>query len=156
MRPSEVPEGGKFRASPAAALLATAGAWGDLDCLCVTIDAAGDLIVASATNALGVIWVPEGRKDSSKANYKQVQDRQYTVFRRATFQEAEIGSSPTLTSGNKVYAAAAGDVVAGDSMPTGAGVGAVFIGWVLPDPTVAGGAGLKLVLDVNGWLVGLA
>jgi hypothetical protein len=159
-RISEAPEGGKFRARAAAALDGQAGAWGDGDLLCVTFDAAGDLVIGAAATTRGVIWTPEGRKDSSKANYKQViGGKMYTVFTWAVFQEMERGTSPTLDEGDAVFAAAAGDVIniaAGTA--TGAGAGAIYIGQVLNDETVPGvaGTGLRLILNVNGFTVGLA
>lgn len=159
-RISEAPEGGKFRARASAALGGTVGAWGDGDLLNVTFDAAGDLIVGTAVTTRGVIWVPEGRVDSSKANYKTViAAKMYTVFTWAVLQEMEIGTSPTLDEGDAVYAAAAGDVIniaAGTA--TGAGVGAIYIGQVLNDETRPGavGTGLRLILNINGFTVGLA
>lgn len=159
-RISEAPEGGKFRARAAAALDGVAGAWGDGDLLCVTFDNAGDLVVGAAATTRGVIWTPEGRKDPSKANYKEViGGKMYTVFTWAVIQEMERGTSPTLDEGDAIFAAAAGDVIniaAGTA--TGAGAGAIYIGQVLNDETVPGavGTGLRLILNVNGFTVGLA
>lgn len=159
-RISEAPEGGKFRARAAAALDGQAGVWGDLDLLCVTFDAAGDLIIGTAVTTRGVIWVPEGRKDTTVASYNNViGGKMYTVFTWAIIQEMEIGTSPTLDEGDAVFAAAAGDVInIAAGTPTGAGAGAIYIGQVLNDETRPGavGTGLRLVLNVNGFTVGLA
>lgn len=159
-RISEAPEGGKFRARAAAALDGQAGVWGDLDLLCVTFDAAGDLIIGTAVTTRGVIWVPEGRKDTTIASYNNViGGKMYTVFTWAVIQEMEIGTSPTLDEGDAVYAAAGGDVInIAAGTPTGAGAGAIYIGQVLNDETRPGavGTGLRLILNVNGFTVGLA
>lgn len=159
-RISEAPEGGKFRARAAAALDGQAGVWGDLDLLCVTFDAAGDLIIGAAATTRGVIWVPEGRKDTTIASYNNViGGKMYTVFTWAIIQEMEIGTSPTLDEGDAVFAAAAGDVInIAAGTPAGAGAGAIYIGQVLNDETRPGavGTGLRLILNVNGFTVGLA
>ena len=156
-RISETPEGGKFRAIADATISGQAGLWGDGDLLCVTFDADGELVLAAATTARGVIWTPEGRKDSTKTNYKQVQGgKYYTVHTWAVLQDMEIGTSPTMGAGDAVYAAAGGDVVVTAGTATGAGVGAIYIGQVFPDNTKAPGTGLKLVVNVNGFTVGLA
>lgn len=159
-RISEAPEGGKFRARAAAALDGQAGVWGDLDLLCVTFDAAGDLVIGAAATTRGVIWTPEGRKDSTVANFKEViGGKMYTVFTWAVLQEMEIGTSPTLDEGDALFAAAAGDVLnVAAGTATGGGAGAIYIGQVLNDETRPGavGTGLRLILNVNGFTVGLA
>ena len=156
-RISEAPEGGKFRARAAAALDGVAGAWGDGDLLCVTFDTNGDLVLAAAATARGVIWTPEGRRDPTVANYKQVQGgKMYTVFTWAVIQEMEDGTSPTMGLGDAVYAAASGDVVVTSGGVAGAGAGAMYIGQILNDETVPGGTGLRLILNVNGFFVGTA
>lgn len=156
-RISEAPEGGKFRARASAALGGTIGAWGDGDLLCVTFDTSGDLVVGAAATTRGVIWVPEGRKDSTKANYKTViAAKMYTVFTWAVVQEMEDATAPTMDLGDALYAAAAGDVTVTTGGVAGAGAGAVYIGQILNDETVKGGTGRKLILNVNGFLVGTA
>jgi len=139
MRIDQAPEGGKFRATAAAALDGTAGAWGDADMLCVQFDGSGDIVVAAAgDNCDGVIWTKEGRKSVTDDN-KVIGGRKYTVFTFAELVEAEIGASPALSEGDTVYATALGDVtinafgVAGD----------IYIGTVLK-------GGSRLVVNVNG------
>lgn len=144
-RPSQMPEGGKFRARAAAALDGTAGAWGDGDLLCVTFDANGDLIASAIGTAIGIIYTPEGRRDSTQANFKQViGGKRYTVLTFGEIQEMADSTSPVFSAGDPVYAAAAGDVTAASA------AGAVYIGQILEDDTVPGGAGLRLVLNVHG------
>jgi len=138
MRIDQAPEGGKFRATAAAALDGTAGAWGDADMLCVTFDASGDLVVAALGTAIGVIWTKEGRKPLSDGSDNEViGGRKYTVFTYAELVEAEIGSSPALSEGDEVWATAAGDVV------TSPATGAVYIGTVLS-------GGSRMIVNVNG------
>lgn len=159
-RISEAPEGGKFRARAAAALDGQAGVWGNADLLCVTFDAAGDLIIGGLATTRGVIWVPEGRKDTSVASYDNVVGgRMYTVFTWAVIQEMEIGTSPTMDEGDSVWAAASGDVLnVAAGTATGAGAGAIYLGQILNDETRPGavGTGLRMILNVNGFTVGLA
>jgi hypothetical protein len=145
-----MPEGGKFRAKASAALGGTAGAWGDGDLLCVDFDANGELIVNAAVGtAKGVIYTPEGRRDSTVATFKQViAGKVYTVLTFAEIQEMANSTSPVFAAGDPVYAAAGGDVT------NASAVGAIYLGQILPDDTVPGGAGLKLVLNVNGAPVG--
>ena len=149
-RPSSMPEGGKFRARAAAALDGTAGAWGDGDLLCVDIDGNGELIVNAAVGtAKGVIYTPEGRKDPDQANFKEaIGGKVYTVLTFGEIQEMAGATSPAFSAGDPVYAAANGDVT------NASAAGAVYIGHIVPDDTVPGGAGLKLVLNVNGAPVG--
>ncbi len=138
MRIDKAPEGGKFRATAAAALDATAGAWGDADMLCVQFDASGDLIVAAAgDNCDGVIWTKEGRKALDDGTDNQViGGRVYTVFTFAELTEAEIGASPALSAGDAIYATAAGDV-------GGVATGDIYIGTVL-------GGGSRMLINING------
>lgn len=144
MHPDQVPEGAKFRAVAASALDGTAGAWGDGDMLCVTLDGSGELIVAAAATAIGVIWTREGRKDpgDGTTTFKNViGGKKYTVFTGTVeFVEAEVGSSPALSVGDKVWAKANGDV------GTSAVAGDRFIGWVVADRE---GNGSRLVVDVG-------
>lgn len=135
------PDGGKFRGIAASALGGTAGAWGNGDLLNVTLDASGELIVASATDAIGVILTTEGKRDSAAAGYKQVvAGAKYTVLKRATIVELDTFASPAVAAGDWLYAAAAGDVT------TTPGGGAIFLGMVLAHD----GSGMLLNLDVNG------
>lgn len=149
-RPSSMPEGGKFRARAATALDGTAGAWGDGDLLCVDFDGNGELIVnAGVGDAKGVIYTPEGRRDSSVANFKEVQGgKVYTVLTFGEIQEMASAASPAFSAGDKVYAAASGDVTAASA------TGAIYLGEIVVDDTVPGGAGLKMLLNVNGAPVG--
>ena len=105
--------------------------------LCVDLDANGDLIVSSAgDNVIGVIWTKEGRKVVTDDG-DVIAGRKYTVFTNCELVEAEIGASPALSEGDKIYATALGDVVT-----TGA-TGDVFIGTVL-------NGGSRLAINVNG------
>lgn len=140
MRPDQVPEAGKFRATAAAALDGQTGLWGDSDMLCVRIDANGELVLAALGDCDGVIFTPEGRRESDTNAHKDViGGKKYTVLRRAELLEAEIGTSPALAEGDKVWSIAGGDV----SVSATPGAGAIFIGWVVD-------GGKRLVLDVNG------
>ena len=141
MRIDQAPEGGKFRAIAASALDGTAGAWGDADMLCVQFDASGDLIESAAgDNCDGIIWTKEGRKDGTVTNpdNEVVGGRKYTVFTFCELVEAEIGSSPSLSEGDTLYATATGDVKV-----TGSAAGDIFIGTV-----TAGGS--RIVVNING------
>lgn len=138
--PDKVPDGGKFRATAAAALDGEAGVWGDLDLLNVTFDANGELVVAAADDAVGVIWTREGQRKPDAANYKLVTGgKVYTVFRRAEFVEMEVGAGAPA-AGDALYAAAAGNVGA-------SAVGALFVGWIDE-------SGSRLILDFNAMPVG--
>lgn len=142
MRPDQTPEGGKFRATAAAALDGTTGAWGDADMLCVALDASGQLIAANNDDVIGVIWTPEGRKTASDDSHKDViGDRKYTVFTRAEFVEVDTAASPALTAGDLIYATASGDV-----LDTGMTTGDVFVGMVVADANDAGG---RLIVDID-------
>ena len=148
-RISEAPEGGKFRCKASAGLAGVAGAWGDGDLLGVLVDANGELALGGLGTTEGIIWTPEGRKDSSKANYKQVQGGKfYTVLFRGILQDMEIGTSPTFGDGDKVYSAAAGDVTAATA------VGAIFLGTIIDDWSKPAGVGLMMVINVMGKPVG--
>lgn len=140
MQIDKAPEGGKFRATAAAALDGTAGAWGDADMLCVDTDSSGNLIVATAGSCVGVIWTKEGRKSGTTTNAENevIGGRKYTVFTFAEAVEAEIGSSPALSAGDKIYGTAAGDV-----LTTGSAAGDIYIGEVLTD-------GSRMVINING------
>jgi len=138
MRIDQAPEGGKFRATAAAALDGTVGAWGDADMLCVQFDASGDLVVAAAgDNCDGVIWTKEGRIPLADGTDNEViGGKKYTVFTFCELVEAEIGASPALSAGDAIYATAAGDV-------GGVTTGDIYIGTVL-----AGGS--RMIVNVNG------
>jgi len=142
VRPDQAPEGGKFRATAAAAIDGTTGAWGDADMLCVALDASGQLILATNNDVVGVIWTPEGRKVAADGSHKDViGDRKYTVFTRAEFVEVDTAASPALTAGDKIYATASGDV-----LDTGMTTGDVFVGAVIADANDAGG---RLLIDIG-------
>ena len=136
-RIDKAPEGGKFRARLAAAADGTAGAWGVGDLLNVTVDASGELDVASATDVDGVILTSEGQDADAAANKDTIGGRVYTVFRQCEVVEVSDFAAPALAAGDKVYAAASGDVTVTP------GAGAIFIGWVLD-------SGDRMVIDVHG------
>jgi len=139
MFPDQAPEGGKFRAKAATALNGQAGLWGSTDMICVDFDASGDLVVGAAgDNFIGVIWTSEGRKAAS-IPATIIGGKKYTVFTNAEFTEADLASSPALSTGDKLYCTALGDVT---KTPA---VGDVFVG------TVVGG---RLIVNVNGRPVG--
>ena len=145
-RISAAPEGTKLRARAASALDGTTGAWGDSQLLCVDFNASGEIIAASAVgDAKGVIWVKESTYEDSPSPNDAVGGKVYTVFKGLVeIQEMAGLTDPALSAGDDVYASTSGDVT------TSPATGAVFIGRVLPDDTVRGGSGLKLVLDVHG------
>jgi len=133
----QAPEGGKARMIADASLDGVAGAWGDGDMYCVTVNASGFLVAAAIGDAIGVIKTDEGRETTSDGSHKNIiGGRKYTVFSRAEFVEADIGTSPALAAGDQVFVTTSGDV-----LTTGA-VGARCLGWV--DNT-----GKRLVLDVG-------
>lgn len=141
-KPDQMPDGGKFRATAAAALDGETGAFGDDDLLCVTFDGSGELIAASADDAVGVIYTPEGRRDTGNAaiDVKEViGGKRYTVIRRGEYVEMEQGSSPP-SAGDALYAGASGAVAA-------TATGSIFIGWI-------DNSGSRLIVDVNGMPVG--
>ncbi len=143
MRPDQAPEGGKFRATAAAALDGESGAWGDGDMLCVALDASGQLIKATNDDVVGVIWTPEGRETpaSGSAHKNVIGDRKYTVFTRAEFVEIDTAASPALSAGDLIYATTLGDV-----LDTGMATGDVFVGMVVADANDAGG---RLIVDIG-------
>lgn len=151
-RISKAPDGGKFRARAAASLDGTEGAWGNGELLNVLVDANGELVAAAADDVEGVIWTPESRRETATAldNFRQaIGGKVYTVFTWAEIQEMDAGDDPTLGAGDKVYGAAAGAAAL-------AGVGATYLGTVFLDDTVPGGAGLRMVLNINALPVSAA
>jgi hypothetical protein len=141
MRIDKAPEGGKFRAVAATALDGQAGTWGDLDMLCVNFNTAGELIASEVSTGVGVIWTKEGRKPLSDGSENEViGGRKYTVFTYAELVEAEVGTTPTLSAGDNLYASATGIV---DITPA---VGDVYIGTVLDN-------GSQIIINVNGMKV---
>ena len=133
------PDGGKFRAVAAAGVDATAGKWGDGDLVNVKIDASGTFGLASATDCDGVVLTTEGRTGTTAASYKKlIGGRKYTVFTFAELAEVGTGASPALSAGDKVYAAASGDVEVDAPVE-----GAIFIGYVMD-------SGDRMVINVNG------
>lgn len=143
MRIDQAPEGGKTRATAAAALDGQVGVWGDTDMLCVQYDASGNLVIAGAgDNCIGVIWTKEGRKVLSDGTEDEViGGKKYTVFSFCELVEAEVGSSPSLSAGDELYAIATGDV----ANSAGAASADVYIGQV-----VTSGNGLRISVNVNG------
>lgn len=139
-RIDKAPEGGKFRARAAASIDGDAGAWGVGDLTCVTIDSSGELVAASATNVDGVILTSEGQAADLAANKDVIGGRMYTVFFFAEVVEVADFVAPTLSAGDLVYAAAAGDVTASP------GTGAVFIGYVTD-------SGDRMVINLNARIV---
>lgn len=136
------PEGGKFRAKAASALDGTAGAFGQGDLLAVAINGSGELIAAGASTAEGIILTTEGKRDNTAANYKKVVGGQfYTVFKFAEMVECDQWTSPTVSAGNTLYAAASGDAT------TTASDEAVILGKIVQG---GGSAGMKFVLMVGG------
>lgn len=137
MRLDQAAEAGKFRATAATSLDGTAGTWGDLDMMCVTLDAAGTFVASTAGNCDGVIWTREGRMTGVATNNEVIGLRKYTVFCRAEFVEAEIGTSPALSAGDDLFATAAGDVT------TSPATGDIYVGTVMV-------GGSRLVINVMG------
>lgn len=140
---SEAPIGGKFRAVADTTLDGVDGTFGDDDILPVTLDAAGELVVATATACHGVVWTREGRAGESTAK-TLIGGRTYTVITRGQFAGMEVGVG-TFTAGDNIYAQAAGAVATG---PTGAGADAKSIGTMVTDNI--------LVVDVGLLAPGLA
>jgi hypothetical protein len=140
----KAPEGGKFRATAAASIDATAGAWGDGDMLAVTIDGSGEIILATATNCMGIIFVPEGRRntDAGTAEKAVIGGRKYTVFQQCELVEAETAAGPALAVGDEIWAEAAGDV----DVTATPGVGSIWIGQVLADNS---GGGSRVYVNVG-------
>lgn len=157
-RVSEADVGGKVRARAAASIDATDGLFGGAagfeNLLCVEIDGNGELILATGPDCAGVIDVTEGRGPQAVDldNFRQVRGgKVYTVLKRAAIQEIGDG---TVAAGDLLYADSGtpGDIRVGAA----GGAGDSFVGFVLPDDTVPGGAGLKLDLDVNNLAPGTA
>lgn len=137
----KAPEGGKFRATASVALGGTAGIWGVGNLINVTTNAGGELIAAGITTADGVILTSEGQDADLAANKLVIAGRQYTVFRQCELVEVATFTGITLSAGDLVYCAAAGDI---DLTPA---VGSIFVGWVLL-------GGERMVIDFNGKPVG--
>lgn len=157
-RVSSAPEGGKFRATAAAALDGQAGLFGGTagneNLLAVRIDASGEIVLSDGPNCDGVIDTTEGRsyKAQDLANFRQViGGKRYTVLQRAHIQDPEDG---TLALGNRLFASSAtpGDARIGAA----GGAGDAYLGVVVPDETKKSGNGLLLVLEVNGAPAGTA
>jgi len=92
------------------------GVFGDTvpDLACVDLDASGLLVVSAAAQAKGVIWTPEGKSDSGVANFNVALAGSVMTVMIAAEITGDI-LSPTLTAGDEIWSAAAGDVV--DSVP---------------------------------------
>lgn len=140
MHVDQAPDAGKFRAVAASGLDAQAGTWGDTDLVNVLVDSNGEIALASGTDCDGVIWTEEGHQaNSDGSKHTIVGGRKYTVFRQGELVDADVGSSPALSAGDKIWAQASGDV----SVSATPGVGSIFIGHVMDD-------GKRIVLNVNG------
>jgi len=137
MRIDQAPEGGKFRATAAAALDGEVGTWGNADMLCVGFDSSGEIVASGVGTGVGVIWTKEGRKPlSDGSENKVIGGRKYTVLTFAELVEAET-STPALSAGDNLYAGAAGIVNA-----TGA-AGDIYVGTVL-------NGGSRIIINFNG------
>lgn len=144
-RLDHVVDEGRFRAVASATLDGETGTWGTTDSdgvgdlLCVQVDASGELVLADADNCDGVIWVPEGRRNSFRTTGPQyandaalktvVGGKTYTVFERAIIAEMETGEDP-IEAGDRLYSDAAGAVT---TTP-----GGVYLGVALPNPVTGG------------------
>lgn len=152
MRPDLVFSEGRFRAPAAASMDGDPGVWGDGDLLCVQVDTNGELVAADATHCDGFIWTQEGRTLDTRYNTAAaikniIGGKMYTVFQNVELSDAEGAASPALTLGDRVFAAAAGDVAV-------AAVGAIYIGVVLTNENIPGG--LKLVCRVGAQIAPVA
>lgn len=133
-RIDKAPEGGKFRATAAAGLDGTAGAWGDARFLNVALDANGQLAVGGAADVDGFIDVSEGQNTTAAATV--IGGRVYTVFFQCEIIGAADFANPAVSAGDVLWAKAAGDVGT-----TGA-LGDIFMGTVLDDD--------RVVINMNG------
>lgn len=110
---------------------AITGIWGDdaaPDLACVELDGSGLLIVASAADARGVIWTPEGKSDTGVANYNvAAAGSVMTVFVQAEFVGTfdEAATADAVTVGDLIWSGAAGTIVT--SVPANP---AQIIGWM--------------------------
>lgn len=143
---------GRFRAPAAASLDGDPGLWGDGDLLCVQVDTNGELVNAGAANCDGFIWTQEGRTldvryNDAAAIKNIIGGKMYTVWQNVEVAEIEIGTSPAITIGDRVFATAGGDVVV-------AAVGAVYIGVCLTNENIP--SGLKLVCRVGAQIAPVA
>lgn len=130
---------GKHRAQAAAALDGQAGLAGNNDLLAVTIDAAGRLIVANRTDAIGVIITTEGSHGSAPNPNQVVGLEEYTIIRHGEIIGIDNNNTtPAFNPGDRVYAGAAGAIV-DDGDVGGPGT---YIGYV--DET-----GNRLVVDMR-------
>jgi hypothetical protein len=124
-RIDKAPEGGKFRATAAAGLDATAGAWGAGEFLNVLIDSNGEIDEATATDIVGFIVTSEGQDADATANKLAIGGRVYTVFFQCEIVEASTFAAPTVSAGDSIWATAAGDITITPA------TGDVFLGHVL-------------------------
>lgn len=136
-RIDKAPEGGKFRATAAAAIDGTAGAWGNGEFLNVALDASGELAVATATDIDGFIVTSEGRDGDAAADKNVIGGRVYTVFFQCEIVEASTFTAPTVAAGDQLWAKAAGDV------GTTGVLNDIFVGTVLS-------GGERVVINING------
>jgi len=124
-RIDKAPEGGKFRATAAAGLDATAGAWGDGEFLNVSVDASGTLALGTASDTVGFIVTSEGQDADAAANKTVIGGRVYTVFFQCEIVEASTFTAPTVSAGDELWCIAAGDIA------TTGTIGDIFLGYVL-------------------------
>lgn len=93
----------EFRGEIATAI---GGTFGDSDLVCVKSDSSGNLTLAGQGEAEGVIWTPEGKSDSSVANYKTATaGTEYTVF-----QVAQFVDTMDIADGLSIWSVASGAV----------------------------------------------
>ena len=124
-RIDKAPEGGKFRATAAAALDGVAGAWGNGEFLNVGVDSNGELVVGTAPDTVGFIVTSEGQDADAAANKDVIGGRVYTVFFQCEIVEASTFTAPTVSAGDELWAIAAGDIA------TSGTTGDIFMGYVL-------------------------
>lgn len=119
------PEGGKFRAFVSAGMDGVGGAWGAGDLINVAFDTGGYLVTAGAADPVGVVWTPEGRRNTEAATDKNlIGGRKYTVFHHAELVEMGDATTPSFVAGDKVWAKANGTVGTSET------AGDVFLGQI--------------------------
>jgi len=96
-----------FRGVTAAALTGQFGVTATPDLICVKMDGNGKLVAATAGDAVGVVWTPEGKADPTVSNFNVMPiSTKCTVFVIAEFTD-DLG---TLAAGDTLYSDASGDV----------------------------------------------
>jgi hypothetical protein len=109
----------RFRGVVAANLTGVFGDATNPDLICVDVDASGQLVASAQGLAKGVIWTPEGKSETGVANYNvALAGSVMTVMVNAEIV-GTLDGTPTLTAGDEIWSAAAGDVVdAAPAAPT--------------------------------------